>query len=146
MFSTNPLLIANLLDPGMILFGVMLVLFGAAVAMAALLGQHPRLAYVLAAFLILLLLAFAGHMVVNLFLPSTAVVAQSIEATALAFLAHRWIILELAKVLLFTSIVLLVVYGPRIVEKHAKHYYWTVMASVGLSFLVLLVTAFESVV
>ncbi len=144
MYGTNPLLLANLLDPGMILFGVMLLFFGAAILCVFLLKSVPDIAYPLAAILIVILLALAGHVVLNLFLPTQHFAPESLSAALLLFLAHRWMMLALAKLLLFTSVVILLVYGPRIAQPHARTYYGVVMFSVLLSFIVLLISAFES--
>lgn len=144
MYGTNPLLLANLLDPGMILFGVLLVFFGAAILCIFLLKSIPDIAYPLAAIIAVLLVALVGHTILNLFLPTVHAAPESLTAAMMLFLAHRWMMLALAKILLALSLVLLLVYGPRIAQPHARTYYGIVIFSVILSFIALLVSVFES--
>lgn len=145
MIGTSPTLLAALYDPGMMLLGVLLVLYGAALTLAFLLKKIPELAHALTATLVLLLTTLDGHIILNLLLPSTQAISRP-SSFSFLFLEHRWFLVALAGFLLLTSAIILFVYGTRLMHGHARHYYRLVQCSIVGSFLALLASVFESTI
>ncbi len=144
MIGTNPLFLANLFDPGMVLFGVLLVLYGATLTVVFLLRRVPKLVFLLGALTLVLLMVLDGHVLLNLLLPSTHLVDGAVTRITYALLEHRWFLLELSGMLLLTGAIISFVYGPRLVQTHARHFYTIVVFSVFVSFVALLTSVLES--
>lgn len=145
-FATNFVFLSNLLDPGAVLFGLVLILFGAAFPLLFVLRRVPDLAYWLMAVLVVLEISLAGSMTLNLFIGPDMFVPEELAAVSSILLTHRWLLLTLPLSLLFLSIVVLAVYGPNIVKKHAGYYFGLVSFSITLSFMSLLMIIFESTI
>lgn len=146
VFLNNPQMIAALLDPGIILFGFMILLFGAAFVCVFLLKQVPALIEVLTGLLILIELALIGNLSLNLFLPGRHVITENMTELSEIFLTHRWLLYQLPVLLILLSIILLLVYHKQILARHAKSYFWTLHFSITLSFFTILTAAFESII
>lgn len=144
MIGTSPLFIATILDPGMVLFGVLILLYGAALTVVFLLRKVPELARLLGALTLVLLVTLDGHVLLNLLLPSVRGATPSATRLTFLLLEHRWFLLELAGVLLLTSAIVLFVYGSRLVQSHARHYHRIVIFSILVSFVSILTSALES--
>lgn len=145
-FATNFVFLSNLLDPGAVLFGVVLLMFGAAFPLLFVLRRAPDLAYWLMAVLIILEMSLFGSMLLNLFVGPDMFVPEELTGVSSVLLAHRWLLLKLPLALLFVSIVILGIYGPNIVKKHAGYYFGIISFSLVLSFMSLLMILFESAI
>jgi hypothetical protein len=147
LLNPNETLILNLFDPGVILFGALFVLFGAAMTLVFLLKERAALTWPLLSILCIiecalmgiLTLEFAGGSSTFYTLGSTAQLSE-------LFLTHRWLLFQLPILLVASSIIILLVYRERFGEAHATSYRGFVIISVLTSFFTLLLIGLESLI
>lgn len=146
LLGDNALVGFAFLDAGLVLFGVSLLLFGAMLTLSILLKRNPSLALVLAGLVKIQLLLLLGIVVLDLWggRPSATIAGLSDFSSSLA--EHRYLIIQLPFLLLSASATTLFVYGEKIVERHAKHYFVASVISIWLSFAIILLIGFESMV
>ncbi len=145
--TDNYFLLLNLLDPGALLFGLLLVLFGAALTLACLLRRAPDAAMFLFAVLVVMELLFLGMFAMDLVAADEAPASFSaITSFQELFAAHRWVLFQLPVLLVGISAVILAVYRERIVERHASDAFSVVLVSVWASFAAILAILFEGLI
>jgi len=145
LLSSNQTVIFNILDPGVILFVSLFVLFGAAITLVFLLKERPALSWPLMALLYIIEFALIGILALEFGGASSGFYTiGSLEILSDLFATHRWLIFQLPILLLASSIIILSVYREQLGEKHAKDYRLFVIVSVVVSFLSILVIGLES--
>ncbi len=131
-------------DAGLVLFGTMLVLFGATLMVSVLLKKRSSLFRVLTILISVLLCLWIGMISLD-FSGVTANAAFGQFADFSAMLStHRFLLVPIPFFLLLSSLVSLIVYGEKIADRHADVYRHAVIASVWISFTVILFIGFES--
>ncbi len=147
LFTSIPSIAYQLADPGVVLFGVALVLLTAALAFASIYSKVPSVWLPLFVFLLVALFAVKGMIVIELFNAGgmfyTFGFAQTISEL---FSAHRLLLLMLLPFLLFVCLGIVGVYRLRISEQHAKPYRLTLVITLAVAFLIHLLIGFESLV
>lgn len=144
MFSTNFALLQSLLDPGLVLFGILLFLFGALFLCLFLLEQAPNLIRLFFVLIFLIEITLLGHVVLNLFLPHLHVVSESFSFLQILFLSHRWYLLVLSFFLILQSLLIVGTYKEQLIKHHAKAYLLITRFSLVCAFVFLLISVFES--
>ncbi len=145
LLTENNLLSALIKQPEMILFGLVLILFGAAVTQVFLLKVHPHISSWLVATLSVIFVALIGVLAFDLSgTGGNLYTLESISNLSELMSTHRWLLIQLPLVLIPTSIITLLVYKEKINDKHAVEYRRAVMVSVLVSFVTLIVIGFES--
>lgn len=133
-------------DAGLVLFGVSLLLFGAILTLTILLKHNPSLSLPLAGLIKVQLLLLLGIVVLDLWGGRVAATTAELSDLSSALAAHRYLIIQLPFLLLVAAASTLFVYGEKIVERHAKHYYAASLLSIWLSFATILLIGIESMV
>ena len=136
-----------LIDPGQLLFGIILILFGSAIALAFLLPTTSKVYKPLLIILSVIEVLFVGIIFIDLAGVQGTFYLQGVVAELSASLAtHRFLIVQAPFFLLLTSILILLAYKERIQEKHAKNYRAILIVSIVVSFLSTLSIACESLI
>lgn len=147
LLSDNPTVILNLLDPGVILFGALFVLFGAAITLSLLLKQRPALSWPLLSLLTVILCCFAGILVLEFSAASDAFYTiGALEELSGMLRTHRWLLFQLPIILTAMSLIILATYREHIGRKHAFEYRGAIIVSILLSFGSLLIIGLESLI
>lgn len=146
LLTDNSLIGSALSDAGLILFGVLLLLYGAIITLTFLLKMKPELFLTLAGLLKIQILLLLGIVALDLSGVEPISASASFPELSAALATHRWLIIQLPFILLLTSVITLLVYRERIVERHARHYYLATMFSILLSFATILLIGFESMI
>lgn len=133
-------------DAGLVLFGVSLLLFGAILTLTVLLKRNPSLSLPLAGLIKVQLLLLLGIVVLDLWGGRVAATTAELSDLSSALAAHRYLIIQLPFLLLVAAASTLFVYGEKIVERHAKHYFAACVVSIWLSFATILLIGIESMV
>lgn len=145
LFTSHPLLAVFLQEPGTLLFGILLMVMTAAVVLAwvapSLKSATPYLmaTLILTEILLLGILAFDFANTVN-----HVFVDQAIKALSDTLATHRWLIIQLPLLLIPLSCILLATTKDHLNEKHAKTYLRAMQAATTLSFMVLILIGWES--
>ena len=146
LLADNSLVGSAFSDGGMVLFGIVLFLFGAILTLTILIKRHPNLFLALAGLLKVQLLLLLGIVVLDLSNASSASTTASLADLSAVLATHRFLIVQLPFLLLACAAVTLAVYRERIAEQHAHQYYLLTTISIWVSFAVLLLIGFESMV
>ena len=147
LLTTQPLIRVFLLEPGAILFGVLLMLMTASVTLVFIVKKQPSLIYILLGFLFLIFLSLIGILTFDLV--GTVDHVYVTEATASlseAFSTHRWLLIQVPVLLTFVAIVLGWTCRNDLAEKHAKEYVMAMQVCVCVSFLAVLLIGVESLI
>ena len=132
-------------DSGLVLFGLLLVAFGASFVLVLLIKKLPKLFEILLGVLILILFLLIGIITIDLYNAGSGIYTIHNFAELSALLSsHRWILIQLPVILILMSIIILMVYRDNINQKYAKEYRWAVQFSVIASFLSIVIIGFES--
>ncbi len=145
ILTDNNLLSALLQQPGLLLFGLVLILFGAAITQVFLLKNNPKVSTPLVYILLIIFVALLGILAFDL--TGTAgrlYTFESISSLSELMSTHRWLLIQVPLILLPTSIITLLVYKERINDSHAVEYRATVIISVLVSFLTMVLIGAES--
>src|SRR3989338_4585700 len=142
LLVASPTLLFNLLDPGAVIFGLLLMLLSAAVPLLILFARVPQLTKPLFWILLVIELILVAVVVVDFsILPTISSNATSRDLSIL-FANHRWLLFEAPLLLVALACVILGIYRERLFEAHARPYRQAVVLSVIVSFIcVLIVTA-----
>lgn len=116
-----------MMDPYLVLYAAMLLLFGAAFVMTVLLKRHALLGWPLTGVVATLDFLFLGLLVLDLIRLYAADVRPET-------LAYRWVLYPAAILLLESSALVLWVYGEHAGADHAKEYRWAVLIGIIGSF------------
>ena len=146
LMTSNASVALALLDGGVILFGALLVLFGSAIPLSFLLKDKPRLSGVLVGHLSIILALLIGIIGYDFIGAGSVYTVAEIAQLSELLSTHRWILLQLPFLLVFTSLIMLLVYREKIGESHARFYRSGVIFSVVVSFATILLIGFESLV
>ncbi len=131
-------------DAGLILFGLMLLLFGAILVLTLLLKHKPELVHTLVCLLCIEFLLLFGIVSMDLSGVGTISVLGPFAELSALLSTHRWLIIQLPFILLLSSVITLLTYGKNIVDHHARTFYLATMISIWLSFGSILLIGFES--
>lgn len=112
-----------MLDPYLVLYAAMLLLFGGAFVMTVLLKHHAVLGWPLTGIVATLSFLFLGLLALDL----TRVYTVDLQPETLAY---RWVLYPAAILLLATSAIALWVYGEHTGADHAKEYRWAVLIGI----------------
>lgn len=144
-FADHPLISIFLSEPGVLLFGVLLIVFGITLTLLAVMRRDPKLVPWLACALTILFFVLLGIVCLDLFGGSGAVsTVDSFVSISSLLSTHRWLLMQVPLLLLGTSAVIVLVYGKELLSSHAKEYRLIVTGSVFISFLTILLIGFES--
>jgi uncharacterized membrane protein YidH (DUF202 family) len=145
LLTDNNLLAVILQQPGLLLFGLVLVLFGAAVAQVFLLKNHSHISTSLVAILLVIFISLLGILTFDLAgTGGSLYTLESISSLSELMSTHRWLLIQVPLILVPTAIVCLLVYKERLGDSHAKEYRWAIIISILVSFASLLIIGFES--
>jgi len=136
-----------MLDPGVFLFGVLLVLFGMVLPMVVLLEKEPFLSRPLAGLLIIIECVLLG--VLSLELMGTAggyFTTDTFKQASMMLKTHRWMLFQVPLLLTAVAAGLLILYREAIVEDHARDYRMVVVVSTFTGFASIIAIAFESLI
>jgi hypothetical protein len=131
-------------DAGLILFGLVLLLFGATLVLTWLLKHKPELVHTLVCLLCIEFLLLLGIVSIDLSGIGTLRVLGPFAQLSELLSTHRWLVIQLPFILLVTSIITLLTYGKTIVDRHARTYFLAAMISIWLSFGSIILIGFES--
>ena len=141
LLTENNLFSALIQQPGMLLFGLVLILFGAAIAQVFLLKNHSHISTPLVVVLSIIFVALLGILIFDLSgTGGRLYTLESISELSELMSTHRWLLIQVPLILLPVSIINLLVYKEKINDKHANEYRNAVMVSVIVSFLTLVIT------
>ncbi|MBI5370187.1 hypothetical protein HZA85_03305 [Candidatus Uhrbacteria bacterium] len=131
-------------DAGLVLFGVLLFLYGAVMTTTIQLKSKPTLFRPLVVLLSIQFMLLLGIVAIDLSGIETLRVLGPFAQLSELLSTHRWLIIQLPFILIAVSIISLMTYGERLVEKHAQTYFISTMVSIWLSFAVIVLIGFES--
>lgn len=131
-------------DAGLILFGLVLLLFGAVLVLTVLLKQKPELVSTLVCLLCVEFLLLFGIVAMDLSGVGTVSVLGPFADLSALLSTHRWLIIQLPFILLASAIITLLTYGKTIVDRYARSYYLLSLISIWLSFGSIILIGFES--
>ena len=138
-------ILLQIIHPGQILFGLSVLLFGSAFTLSFLIGSKAHVAKALIGVLSTILFLLLGTVAIEFSNASTPSYTYGTFASlSEALSTHRWLLFQFPIILTITNIFILLVYGERIQEDHARLYRTVVMISIGVSFASLLSLIFES--
>lgn len=145
LLTDNNLLSTLIQQPGMLLFGLILILFGSAITQVFLLKNHSHISSPLIVVLSIILVAILGILVFDLSgTGGRLYTLGSISEISELMSTHRWLLIQVPLLLLPVSIINLLVYKEKISDKHANEYRNAVIVSVLVSFLTLVIIGLES--
>ncbi len=146
LLSQGSLVGSAFADAGMVLFGLLLMVYGAILVLTILIKLKPMLALALAGLLKIQMLILLG--IVALDFSGVEKVSTFVPFAELssALSTHRWLLIQLPFILLLCATITLLVYQDRIVERHARSYYILTILSIYLSFATILLIGFESMI
>jgi len=138
--------VANLLfsDASVVLFGAVLLVFGATLCLTILLKQKPELVRALIVLLVILFLLLLGMVSLDLFGGRSVYALGEYSNFSELLSTHRLLIIQLPFVLLASAIITLIVYAKKIADDHAKEYRYATVAAVWISFFTFLLIGLES--
>jgi len=131
-------------DASVVLFGAVLLVFGATLCLTLLLKQKPELVRVLIVLLVILFFLLLGMVSLDLFGERNVYALGEYSNFSELLSTHRLLIIQLPFVLLASAIITLVVYGKKIADDHAKEYRYATVAAVWISFFTFLLIGLES--
>lgn len=131
-------------DVGLVLFGMVLLVFGAILVFSFFLKQNPDWYLILTALLCMEFILLLGVVSLDLAGAGTISVVESFADLSELLSTHRWLVMQLPFILLATAIINLLTFGKTIVDRHAQIYYFATLISIWLSFASLLLIGFES--
>ncbi len=143
---TNPSVVSIALSSsGLVLFGALLVLFGFALALVFMLRSSKNTYTLLIADLAIILCLLVAVIVLDLSGASGSFYTfETVRILSDSFSTHRWLLIQLPVLLTLSSIAILCTYQQHITESHSKPYRTIVQISTCVSFLAILLIAFES--
>ena len=147
LLTAQTTLAVQLLDPGVILFGFLLALFSSALTLTFLLKDKRSLYAPL--MMILIVIEFLFVVIIFLDFANVSKISYSFEEVrglSDLFATHRLLLFQLPVLLITTAIATLLVYRENILEKQSHYYYSTLILSVVISFVCIVVIAFESLI
>ena len=134
-----------LTDGGLILFGLLLVLYGFSLAVVFLLRQAKQSWGTLAATQVLTLCVLGGILALDLSGASGALYTiQSIEHLSELLSTHRWLLIQVPVLLLLASLIVLVTYREHIANAYATRYRVFLQIATVFGFASVLLIGFES--
>lgn len=146
-FADHPLVSIFFSEPGILLFGVLMVLFGITLTLLFVIRKNVEFLQWFSVSLILLFFVLLVIVSLDLFGGSGSVSTfDSFGAISTLFSTHRWLLIQAPILLLGTSSLMVLVYGKELLSSHAKEYFFIVRSSVILSFLTILLIGFESLI
>lgn len=131
-------------DAGMVLFGILILLFGSILTISLLTKSKPELISTLVCLLSIEFLLLLGIVCLDLTGVQTLSALGPFADLSELLSTHRWLIIQAPFLLLASALVSLVTYGKEIVERHAHAYFRLTMISIWLSFLLIVLIGFES--
>lgn len=147
LLTSHPVLATLLANAGVLLFGTLLVVFGFALGLVFLLRAHAfTYQFLIAAYTVILCLLVA---IVTLDLSGASATFYTYSATRLlsdVFSTHRWLLMPFPILATIMSLGVVCTYRQQLVESHAKTYLRVIQFATVMSFLSLLLIAFESLV
>lgn len=146
LLGDNSLIGSAFSDAGLVLFGVSLLLFGAILTLTILLKRNPSLSLPLAGLLKVQLLLLLGIVVLDLWGGRVTATTAELSDLSSVLAAHRYLLIQLPFLLLIVAATTLFVYGEKIVERHAKHYFAACLVSIWLAFGTIVLIGVESMV
>ncbi|MEK7615261.1 MAG: hypothetical protein AAB431_02665 [Patescibacteria group bacterium] len=146
VFTQGSLIGALMAQAGPVLFGTMLVLFGGALVISLLLKTSPKLFHLLVAFICILLCLWIGVISLDLAGASANATIGSLAQVSALLSIHRVLLVPIPFFLLLNALITLLVYGEKISDRHAQTYRHSVILSVWVSFILILLIGFESLI
>lgn len=131
-------------DAGLILFGIMLLLYGAILALTVILKKKSESVHTLVCLLCVEFLLLLGIVAIDLSGITTLNVLGPFARLSELLSTHRYLLIQLPFILIATSIITLLTYGKTIVDHHARTYYLAATISIWLSFGSIVLIGFES--
>ena len=145
-FTDSSLMGAILPDAGIILLGILLFLFGVILVLSLLLNSHPQLYRALTGGIIGLIFVLLCIVAIDLSGVRTLFVLDEFAKLSELLSSHRYLLIQLPFILLTTAVILLLVYGEKLADKHAVIYKQSVAFSLWFSFASIILIALESMV
>ncbi len=147
LLTTQPLLRVFLLEPGALLFGLLLILMTASFVLVFTLKKQPALVYPFLGVMFLFFLTLLGILSVDLVGTVTRVyVTESNAAMSEVFSTHRWLLMQIPILLSFVTLVLGWICRDELPEKHSREYLIAMQFCVTVSFLIVLLIGLESLI
>lgn len=147
LLSQQPLVRVFFLEPGVLLFGLLLMLMSVSVALVFLLKKVPSLMewflWIMALIHFILWSILASDLVSGV---NRVYTTESFQRMSALFASHRWILIQVPLLLTFTACVLGWVCRNDLQEKHTQPYMRALIICVCVSFLSILLIGFESLV
>ncbi len=132
-------------DAGLVLFGVLLVLYGVAVGMTFVIRHAKESWGMLSGIYFLILAVLVGIVMLDLSGASGALYTiQSIEHLSELLSTHRWLLIQVPVLLALSSLIVLLTYRSNIAESHAKTYRMFLQIAVLFGFASVILIGFES--
>jgi len=134
-------------EPGVLLFGCLLMLMSATCVLALLVKQAPVVIQWLMGFLLLIHLTLDGILAFDLMGTVTHVYINSTnDALSELFSTHRWLLIQIPILFTLMAMILTWVFKNDARELHAKEYVFAMQFCVVVSFLTVLLIGYESLI
>ena len=132
------------LNAGILLFGLLIFLYGASLTLTLLLKRQPDLYRVLSGVLMIQLFLLIGVVMLDLFGVTSSSTYGEFASLSLAFSTHRWLLIQLPFLLLTSSIISLLVFREKLSDRPSTSYRWLTIGSVWFSAFFILLIGLES--
>lgn len=147
LLTTEPFIQIFFHEPGAILFGCLLMFMSATLVLVFLVKQASFIVDILLGFLILIHVTLDGILAFDLFGNVTRVYTDTSNGMmSELFSTHRWLLIQIPILFTLIAIILSLVCRKHIKESHAKEYVFIMQFCVLMSFLVVLVIGYESLI
>ena len=134
-------------QPGVILFGLLLILMTAATVLSFVLKNQHSLIYPFLGVTFLIHMTLMGILAFDLSGSVTRIyVTESMGAVSAIFSTHRWLIIQVPILLTFITLVIGWVCRNDLSEKHSKEYVFAMQVCILMSFLTVLAIGYESLI
>ncbi len=146
LLGDQPFVQLVFLDAGIMLFGLLMCLYGGSLTVTLLLKRQPGLYRVLVVLLTIQLFLLLGIIALDLGGVTTTSTYGAFESLSSALSTHRWLIIQLPVFLMCSSIISLLVFGEKLADRHSTHYRWMTMSSIWIAFFVIVLIGLESMI
>lgn len=147
LLTSQPIVQIFFLEPGVILFGVLLMLMSAGCALVFVVHKQKEILLFFLGLQCLVLMTLIS--IVSFDLIGSVGQIFSAEVTAslsLLFSTHRWILMQVPILLTICAIIFGWICRNDLLEKHAREYVFVMRVSVIISFFTILIIGYESLI
>ena len=147
LLTTQPFIRIFFQEPGVILFGLLLMLMSATLVLAFLVKQATFIVDILIGFLVLVHLTLDSILTFDLIGNVTRIYRDSSSnMMSELFSTHRWLLIQIPILFTLIAIILSLVCRNHMKETHAKEYVFLMQFCVLMSFLAVLFIGYESLI